>query len=177
MSPGNDFHIDPHIDPADRPLFSALITPNRSLGRTGFVVLMAAVSVVSFGAGIVFLLMGAWPVFLFFGLDVVMVYWAFRINYRTGRAFEEVVVTPTALRVRRVSHRGRRAEWTLNPLWVRLDRREIADYGVDRLYLVSGGHRLPIASFLGAGEKAGFADALARALEAAKRGPVYHPVA
>jgi uncharacterized membrane protein len=120
--------------------------------------------------------MGAWPVFLFFGLDVVMIYWAFRVNYRAAQAFEEIVVTPTMLRVRRVTHRGHRSEWTLNPLWVRLDRREVADYGVDRLYLVSRGRRLSIAGFLGAGEKAEFADALALALQAAKSGPVYNPL-
>lgn len=173
MSPGNDFQADL----AEQPLFSALITPHRSLGRIGFLVLMAVVSVVSFGAGMVFLLMGAWPVFLFFGLDVAMIYWAFRVNYRAARAFEEIVVTPTSLRVRRVSHRGHCVEWTLNPLWVQLDRREIADYGVERLYLVSSGRRVSVAGFLGAEEKAGFADALAAALQAARRGPIYNPVA
>ncbi|MGB3271908.1 MAG: DUF2244 domain-containing protein [Xanthobacteraceae bacterium] len=172
MSRGNDFQDHP----ADRPLFSALITPNRSLGRTGFVVLMAAISIVSFGAGMIFLLMGAWPVLLFFGLDVAMIWWAFRVNYRTARAFEEIVVTSTSVRVRRMTHRGHRSEWTLNPLWVRLDRREVADYGVDRLYLVSRGQRLAVAGFLGAGEKAEFADALALALQAARRGPVYNPL-
>jgi uncharacterized membrane protein len=172
MSGGNDFPVDA----ADRPLFSALITPHRSLGRTGFLVLMAVISVVSFGAGMAFLLMGAWPVLLFFGLDVAMIYWAFRVNYRSACAFEEIVVTPTMLRVRRMTHRGRRSEWTLNPLWVRLDRRVIADYGVERLYLVSSGRRLSIAGFLGAEEKAGFADALAGALQAARRGPVYNPL-
>ncbi len=172
MSRGNDFQDTP----ADRPLFSALITPHRSLGHTGFLVLMAAVSVVSFGAGMVFLLMGAWPVLVFFGLDVAMIWWAFRANYRSAHAFEEIVVTPTSLRVRRMTHRGLRSEWTLNPLWVRLDRREIADYGVERLYLVSRGQRLSIAGFLGAGEKAEFADALALALQTARRGPVYNPL-
>ena len=78
MTAGNDF--DPELEQPR--LFSALLTPHRSLNRTGFLVLMAFVSVVSFVAGIAFLVMGAWPVFGFFGLDVLVIYWAFRINFR-----------------------------------------------------------------------------------------------
>ena len=50
MTAGNDF--DPEFEQPK--LFSALLTPHRSLNRTGFLVLMAFVSVVSFAAGIVF---------------------------------------------------------------------------------------------------------------------------
>ena len=67
--------------------------------------------------------MGAWPVFGFFGLDVLAIYWAFRINFRRARASEEISVTPSELRVRRVSHRGHVVEWVFNPLWVRLDQK------------------------------------------------------
>ena len=87
MTSGNDFDS---LDPADRLLFAARLTPHRSLSRTGFVVLMAVASAISFGAGLVFLLMGAWPVFGFFGLDVLLIYWAFRINFRHARASEDI---------------------------------------------------------------------------------------
>jgi uncharacterized membrane protein len=172
MTAGNDF--DP--EGAQPKLFSALLTPHRSLSRTGFLVLMAFVSVVSFAAGIVFLLMGAWPVFGFFGLDVLVVYWAFRINFRHARATEEITITPSELRVRRVSHRGHVVEWVLNPLWVRLDQKTHAEFGIEKLYLVSRGRRISVASFLGADEKASFAKALRAALEAARRGPTYNPI-
>ena len=69
MTAGNDF--DPGL--AQPELFSALLTPHRSLNRTGFVVLMVFLSVVSFAAGLAFLLMGAWPVLGFFGLDVLAI--------------------------------------------------------------------------------------------------------
>lgn len=173
MSAGNDF--DP--EGAQPKLFSALLTPHRSLSRTGFLVLMAFVSVVSFAAGVAFLLMGAWPVLGFFGLDVLIVYWAFRINFRHARASEEITITPSELRVRRVSHRGHVVEWVLNPLWVRLDQKTHAEFGIEKLYLVSRGRRISVASFLGADEKASFAKALTAALQAAKRGPTYNPVA
>ena len=155
----------------DQPkLFSALLTPHRSLSRTGFLVLMAFIGVVSFAAGMAFLLMGAWPVFGFFGLDVLVIYWAFRINFRRAAAVEEISVTPSELRVRRVSHRGHVVEWVLNPLWVRLDQKTHAEFGIERLYLVSSGRRVSIGSFLGPDEKASFAKALLAALQAAKRG-------
>jgi uncharacterized membrane protein len=152
-------------------LFSAVVTPHRSLSRLGFIVVMAALGSISFAAGMVFLLMGAWPVFGFFGLDVVLVYVAFRANYRAAAAYEEVTVTSSELKVRKVSHRGRVSEWTLNPVWVRLDRETHEEFGLERLFLVSQGHRLPLASFLGPQEKESFADALAAAIGEAKRGP------
>ena len=172
MTAGNDF--DP--ERAEPKLFSALLTPHRSLNRTGFLVLMALLSVVSFAAGLAFLLMGAWPVFGFFGLDVLVVYWAFRINFRRAKATEEISVTPSELRVRRVSHRGHVVEWVLNPLWVRLEQKTHAEFGIERLYLVSRGRHISVGSFLGPDEKASFAKALLAALQAAKRGPTYNPL-
>jgi uncharacterized membrane protein len=155
----------------DPKIFSAVLTPHRSLGPTGFLIFMLVLGGISFVSGMVFLMAGAWPIFGFFGLDVLLVYWAFRINYRAARAYETVTVTASELTLRKVSHHGRVSEWTLNPLWVRLDRDEHAEYGIERLYLVSRGRRLPIASFLGADEKASFAQALSAALGEAKRGP------
>ncbi len=82
-------------------LYSAVLTPHRSLNRVGFWILIGGYGAVSFIAGIAFLLMGAWPVFGFFGLDVLLLYWAFRLNYRHARAYEEVKVTPSALTLRK----------------------------------------------------------------------------
>jgi len=133
-------------------------------------------SVVSFAAGLAFLLMGAWPVLGFFGLDVLAIYWAFRVNFLRARASEEISVTPSELRVRRVSHRGHVVQWVLNPLWVQLDQKIHAEFGIEKLYLVSKGRRVSIASFLGPDEKASFAKALLAALQAARRGPSYNPL-
>ena len=132
---------------------------------------MTVVGVMSFVTGMVFLLAGAWPVFGFCGLDVLLLYWAFRVNYRQGKAYEQVTVTPSELKVRQVSHRGRMREWTLNPLWVRLERVVHAEFGIERLFLISHGRRLAIAACLGPQEKESFALALSAALGEAKRGP------
>jgi uncharacterized membrane protein len=159
-------------DPAPEPtLFSAIITPHRSLSGTGFLLVMTLVGGVSFIGGMFFYLLGAWPVVGFLGLDVLLVYWAFRANYRAAAAFEEVTVTPSELRVRRVTHRGQVSEWTLNPLWTQLLREKHEEFGLLKLFLVSRGRRLAVAGFLSPKEKESFAAALAAALGEAKRGP------
>ncbi len=159
---------DPDREP---PIFSAVLTPHRSLGAAGFAILMLAVAVVSFAAGMVFLLAGAWPVMGFFGLDVLLIYLAFRASYRAAHAYEQVTVTPSVLTVRKVSARGAAREWTLNPLWVRLEQEADEDYGMQRLSLVSQGRSLPIAGFLAPSERESFAAALSAAIGEAKRGP------
>ena len=169
MSAGNDF--DPDRQPE---IFTARLVPHRSLNRTGFLVVMAFVSVVSFAAGVAFLIMGAWPVLGFFGLDVLAIYWAFKISFRRAKACEEIHMTQSELHVRRVSHRGHVVEFTFNPLWVQLDRKTHAEFGIERLYLVSKGRRVAIGSFLGPDEKTSFSNALMAALQAARRGPSYN---
>jgi uncharacterized membrane protein len=164
MSADND--PDPEV-----PLFSAVMTPHRSLGRRGFTILMLAIAGVSFVAGLVFAIAGAWPVTGVFGLDVLLIWWAFRTNYLAARAYEEIVVTPTELLFRKVSERGAVTEWRCNPLWVRLDRDVHEEFGVQRLQLVSRGERRQIASFLAPEEKDSFGKALQAALAAARRGP------
>ena len=163
--------VTDNADDLEPTIFSATLTPHRSLGRVGFLILMLLFGSISFITGIVFLVLGAWPVLGFFGLDVLLLYWAFRLNYRHAEAYEQVTVTPSELRVRKVSHLGRVREWVLNPLWVKLDKVEIQDFGIDRLFLISRGKKLTIGSFLSPNEKAGFAEELLKALNEARRGP------
>ncbi|HEY7298508.1 MAG TPA: DUF2244 domain-containing protein, partial [Xanthobacteraceae bacterium] len=87
MNTDNSLDRTPELPP-EPTIFSAIITPHRSLGPTGFLVFMLVLGGASFASGMVFLMAGAWPVFGFFGLDVLLVYWAFRANYRSARAYE-----------------------------------------------------------------------------------------
>jgi uncharacterized membrane protein len=156
---------------AEPPLFSAILTPHRSLNGVGFLSVMLAIGGISFASGLMFLILGAWPVVGFLGLDVALVYWAFRANYRAANAYEEVVVTASELKLRKVGPRHQVAEWSFNPLWVRLEREVDEEFGIARLFLVSRGRRLPIAGFLAPNEKESFATALNAAIGEAKRGP------
>jgi uncharacterized membrane protein len=167
------FDNRPTTDTRFAPIFSAVITPHRSLGPQGFLILMSAIAMVSFCAGMVFLWIGAWPVFGFFGLDAVLIYWVFRVNNRRAAAYEEICISPTQLTVRNISHRGRVSEWTANPLWVRLEQDTHDEYGIHRLFLVSRGRRVPVGQFLGPQEKPDFSRALSLALWKARQGPVF----
>jgi uncharacterized membrane protein len=171
MNCDNNDRDNTSVAPAEPEIFSAIITPHRSLSPNGFLIFMLCLGGLSFISGMVFVMLGAWPVFGFFGLDVLLVYWAFRANFRAARAYEEVKVTASELTVRKVNQRGGVREWTLNPVWVRLDRIVHDEFGIERLVLVSHGRRLSIAGFLGPDEKASFARALSTALGEAKRGP------
>jgi uncharacterized membrane protein len=150
-------------------LFAATLSPYRSLGRGGFIALMAVLIAVSGTAGTAFLLMGAWPVFGFFGLDVALIYIAFRVNYRAARAFEEIRVTRNLLSVRQVSAKGQSREQSFNPRWVRLETARDDLSGVTRVALVSRGIPLVIGAFLPPLHKEELSKALASALALARR--------
>jgi uncharacterized membrane protein len=111
--------------------FRAVLAPHRSLSPAGFVGLMTVVSAVGFAAGLAFFLIGAWPVVGFLGLDVLLIYVAFRLNYRSGRLRETVDLVPDALTVTRYHPSGHREQFTFNPYWVRVELTEGRDGRTD----------------------------------------------
>ena len=113
------------------------LSPHRSLDARGFTIVMGVLGGASLILGTVFLLMGAWPVFGFLGLDVFLVWLAFRSNYRAARAFEEILVTPVRLVWRKVSARGEAREDIMNPRWVRLETTADELSGVTRVALLT----------------------------------------
>ena len=158
-------------DPTNRPIFERRLRPHRSLSQRGFWILMGAFAAAMAASSLPFLLLGAWPVVGFMGLDVLLLYGAFRANFRAARAYEDVCVTPLELTVAKVSAKGAKREWRFNPSWVRLEREDMEEFGTQRLALASRGRQVEIASFLGPYAKADFADGLTRALSEARRGP------
>lgn len=146
-----------------KPQFDVLLTPHRSLGPRGFLVLMAAVCVISFGAGLAFFISGAWPVIGFFGIDMALIYLAFRINYRRARQYERVRLSPQQLRIDKVSHHGRKRAYIFQPFWAAVEIKQPAEPDTP-LHIASHGRRLRIGSFLSAEERLEFAGALRAAL-------------
>ena len=144
-------------------LFDAVLQPNASLSPRGFVLLMVAVGAVSFVAGMAFMLMGAWPVLGFFGLDVALIYLAFKANYRWARMYETLKLTEDALVVERISPSGKVQRWRFQPYWLRVDIERQAS-GDAQIALSSHGKRLKIGSFLSPDERLEVAEALQRAL-------------
>lgn len=150
------------------PLLNAVLYPQRSLGRGGFLVLMGALGGVSLVLGTMCLIVGAWPVFGFYGLDVALVWFAFRQNYRAARIYERIRVTPSELTVEQgAAGRPPRIE-RFQPAWARVILERLPDDS-NRLMLTSHGRSLAIGSFLSPDERAAFADALAEALGRARQ--------
>jgi uncharacterized membrane protein len=145
------------------------LSPHRSLSPQAFTIVIALLGAASFVVGIAFLLMGAWPVFGFLGLDVLLVWLAFRANFRAARAFEEILVTPVRLVWRRVSARGEAREDTMNPRWVRLETTSDELSGVTRVALRERRMTRVIGAFLPPAGKEKLAKSLAHALASAKR--------
>jgi uncharacterized membrane protein len=149
--------------------FRAILHPHRSLGPKGFLILMLVLSSISFVTGLSFYLIGAWPVMGFFGLDVLLVYIAFKINYRAARAYEMIELTPDALTLTQVSASGKTRRFEFNPYWVRLIVTDRPDGGAD-LKLASHGRELEFGTLLNDDERRDFAHALSGALNAARSG-------
>ena len=158
-------------DHENLPLLSVRLTPHRSLNPHNFHVLLAIFTGVSFFTTLPFVILGAWPVAGFMGLDVAIFYFAFRANFYAARAYEELKLTFFELVLAKVSPRGERAEWRFNPSFVRLDQEKHEEFGTQRLALVSRGKAVEIAAFLGPAAKENFATDLSRALAEARRGP------
>src|SRR5207244_1694269 len=99
--------------PAGPPLadvsFERVLLPHRSLPPHGFRVMMGLLGIISIAVGIGFVSVGAWPICGFFGLDVALLYFAFRLNYRSARQRETLRLADDQFTVERLGiYRDRR---------------------------------------------------------------------
>lgn len=101
-------------------LFSAILTPHRSLDPKAFVFMMVLIGAFSFITGMYFVSLGAWPVLGFFGLDVLAIYYAFKLNYRSGMMYESVMLSADQMEIKRVFPGGKTETWQCNPYWAKI---------------------------------------------------------
>lgn len=158
------------MNAAEKPLFRALLVPHRSLGHKGFLVLMSVLIGFWIVFGLVFLSLGAWPVFGFMGLDVLAIWLAFRWNYRAARVREEVEVSRVALDIRKVAPSGRTQSFRFNPFRARFDVARHDEIGITCMAVTGEGRSVPIGTFLNPEDRESFATAFGRALRLAKTG-------
>jgi uncharacterized membrane protein len=129
------------------PFFERVLLPHRSLPSRNFHLLMGLLGMVSVAAGVGFVAIGAWPVIGFFGLDVALVYLAFRLNYRSARQSETLRLASDAFTVERISVRGECRKWQFQPFWLRVILEERPDTS-NRLMIASHGRALVIGDFV-----------------------------
>ena len=145
--------------------FCAVLTPHRSLTREGFIAVMALVIGVNLAAGTVFTLAGAWPVAGFAGLDVLLVWWAFKRNFADGRQAERIELTAHELVLQRIigSAPLQEIRFLRHRLRVELDEDREREL-IGGLFLRAGTQRAEIGKFLSQEERKSFALALRQAL-------------
>ncbi len=150
--------------------FDAVLKPAARFGPNSFLLFTAIFGTMNFIAGVAFLLVGPSPVFVVAALDILLVWYVFRMSYQTGRRYETVRLTEEALTVLRVTSRGKRQSYRFHPYWlqIELDDPPQAD---SPLILRSHGHEVEIGRFLTPEEKTDFARALRAELEAVNRLP------
>lgn len=150
--------------------FRAILHPHRSLSRSGFMMLLGFIGFVSLATSIAFTVIGAWPVLGFYGLDLLALYVAFKVNYHAGKAYELIELSPEVLKITQVQPSGRSLSFDFNPYWVKVLLNEWPDGSAD-LKLASHGKEFEFARFLNAEEKKDFAQALRDALTIARSTP------
>ena len=145
----------------------AVITPNRSLPRTGFYWLIGLLSAFNLIMAVFFLTIGALPVPVFLGLDVLGVLIAFRASYASGRLAERVRVSAEEVHVAYEAQGRSRTVWR-SPTAFTAVAVEQAGQHEARVRLRLSGRRLTVARALSPKERGEFADALQRAIQKAR---------
>lgn len=153
----------------EQPVFAAELTPHRSLGLKGFKVLLLIASLMSLVHIFVFMVIGAWPIVFFFGLDFLLLIGAFWLNYRSARAREEVSVSRTDVSVRKFTPAGRMTEHRFNPFWARFNISRHEEIGIVSMQISDRRRATDIGSFLNRDDRETFAAAFSGALATVKR--------
>jgi uncharacterized membrane protein len=150
------------------PYFDLVLTPNRSLDPRVAAWMVAGLGLVMGLAAVRMLIIGAWPVAPFLLLDVVLVWWAFRASYRSGRSFETVRLDDAALTVRKCDPRGRERRTDLEPFWSRA-RLERVSENENKLWLEAKDRRVRVGSFLSPDERTAVHAVIADGLDRYRR--------
>ena len=158
-----------HNMTSDAILFSARLTPYRSLDMKGFKLLFGAIAAVCLTIGLVFFALGLWPVLGFMGLDVLLVYWAFKSNYFSAKAYEDVEVSRQYVLLRKVSPLGQANDHTFPQFGTRFEVDRHDEIGITQMRLANRQNTVEFGYFLNPGDRESFATAFQKAMVKAKQ--------
>lgn len=153
---------------AERPVFEALLYPHRSLGRKGYVILLAGTALIVFLYGLVFLVMGAWPIFGFLGGEWLLFWYLFTHHHRGNARSERIRLYADHLLFERRDAKGAVVTERLQPYWLNVIL-ERADEPDNVLYLRSHGRSILVGDFLSPDERRDLARELKDVLERNRR--------
>lgn len=141
----------------------ATITPNRSLSEGGRNAIIAVLCVACAFISAFLFVIGAWPAPFFLGLDVLAIWWAFRIAARNAERRERVRVSAEAV----VVSREGKTIWTSKTTFTGVDVERSGEHDA-RVRLTLSGKRLTVAAALSPDERIAFAAALRLAIAKAR---------
>lgn len=153
----------------EAPVYQTELVPHRSLGPKGFRILFAITGALSLAHLLFFLTVGAWPIMMFFGLDFVLLYGAFWLNYRAARAREQISLSRLDLTIRKISPNGLVREARYNPFWAKLKIARHPEIGITSMRVTGQGRETPLGDFLYPDARERFASDLTRALATVKQ--------
>lgn len=152
-----------------KPQFCAVLTPHRALDQKGVYVVMIITCILAAIPGVVFFLMGAWPIIGFLGLDVALLFWALSKSRQEVNSFEEITLYTDKLDIRSVSPKGRVTRHQFNPFWIKIEVLRDFEDRVTDIVLKSKERTIKVGAFLNPEDKKSFAFALSCALYRVKR--------
>jgi len=144
----------------------AVIRPNRSLSMRGFYWLIGVLVFFNLAVAGLMIALGAFPVPIFLGVDVLAVILAFRASYRSGGMAERVQVSAAEVRVLHQAGGRSHTVWSSPTAFTRVAVEQPGEPET-RVRLHLSGRALTVAHALSPGERAGFAEALQRAIRQA----------
>ena len=101
------------------PVFDIItLWPHRSLSQRGFLILLIILGSLAFVIGLGFFLIGAWPVIGFMGLELLVLYIVFRLNYRDGKQSEQLLIHAKGLDLIRISPIGTQTRTSFSSHWL-----------------------------------------------------------
>jgi uncharacterized membrane protein len=145
----------------------AVITPNRSLSRKGFFWLIGMLVALNLMVAVFLLALGALPVPIFLGIDILGVLIAFRASYRSGRQAERVQVSADAVTVSHQVGQAARTIWTSPTAFTRVSVEARGEHEA-RVRLHLSQRALTVGGWLSPPERMSFADALEDAIRKAR---------
>ena len=124
---------------------------------------MFVLGIISFIAGITFMLKGAWPVFGFFGLDVLLVYLFFKINFKSGKKKEIIILTENQLIIEFYNEKKISETHYLDANWLKINLTKFKNE-ISKLKISSKNKSVIVGSFLRYKEKKNIVKSLKTAL-------------
>jgi uncharacterized membrane protein len=150
-------------EPRDGILFETMLTPHQSLPTVGFLAVIVVFIGLSAAIGIGFTLVGAWPVIGFLGIDLLVVFYAFWVSYRSASQRERVRLSDRELEAVCFDGATQASRAILQPYWAKVALEPLLQRR-SQLMIRSHGRALELGSFLGQEEKKALATTLLVAL-------------